>query len=302
MIRTLAPLLFAAVLSIAAATADTSEISFEQDGLTRNFLLTIPDGLTGPAPLVLAVHGLLEDSSSMRERLARGRLDVFAAEFGFVVAYPSAWGRVWNIGEGPGASRILPRRDDLAYLLRVLADSRARAEIDPSRIFIVGFSQGGMISLSLACKFPGIFRAVAVVASQMPEMLADDCAENMPDGVLLIHGTDDDVVPYEGGRIISGPLARMRLKSYSESLAYFISRKGCAAAPSHRRWDAKPDNTSVERLGWYDCDDGGAVEGYAIIGGGHRWPSGGPIQPVAGATTREIDGTAAVWGFFSRFE
>lgn len=293
---------FFMLLAAGAAQSDTREIEFTQDGLTRSYLITVPDGLTGPAPLVLALHGLLEQSQSMRKRVARGRLDIFAEKYGFVVVYPSAWGRVWNIGEGTGARRLLPQRDDLAYLARVVADTRASFNIDPDRIFIVGYSLGGITSFSMACRNPGLFRAVAAVASQFPEMFSDDCANALPDGVLLIHGTEDAVIPFEGGPVISGPLALMEMKSFSNSLAFFTRSKGCAGAPELRRWDDKPDGMSVLRSGWYRCRDGGAVEGYEIVGGGHRWPSGGPILPMTGSTTHEIDGTAAVWGFFSRFQ
>ncbi|HHS94044.1 MAG TPA: poly(3-hydroxybutyrate) depolymerase-like protein, partial [Rhodobacterales bacterium] len=110
-------LLIVAAVSLAApALADTTQVTFEQDGLNRTFLLTVPDGLDGPAPLVLALHGVLETDESMHERVTRTRLDVLAERFGFVVAYPSAWGRVWNLSEGEGARQLLPKRADIAFL------------------------------------------------------------------------------------------------------------------------------------------------------------------------------------------
>lgn len=299
--RIFVTILFLFTLAASAASSETREVEFTQDGLDRSYLITVPDGLSGPVPLVVAIHGLFEKSESMQKRVARGRLDVFAEQYGFVVVYPSAWGRVWNIGEGPGASRIFPARDDLGYLSRVVADTRATIEIDPARIFLVGYSQGGMISFSLACRNPGLFRAVAAVASQFPAMFSDECTSAPPDGVLMIHGTEDAVVPFDGGPVISGPFAKMELMSYEGSLAFFARRKGCGTLPELRHWDEKPDGTVVRRKGWYACSDGGAVEGYEVDGGGHRWPSGGPILPITGSTTREIDGTAAVWSFFSRF-
>jgi polyhydroxybutyrate depolymerase len=301
MMRLFAPLILAlGIFATAPATAETREIIVEQDGLPRSFLLTVPEGLNGPAPLVLALHGLLETGESMQLRVARTRLDIFAEKYGFIVAYPSAWGRVWNLGEGTGAARLTPKRDDLAFLDRVIAETASRASIDRRRIFVAGFSMGGMMGFSFACKRPGLIRAISATASLIPAMLADDCAAHPPEGVLVIHGTEDDVVPFDGGPVISGPFAMMSLASYDETLRFFARRNGCRTPPERRDWDAKNDNTSVTRSGWYHCARG-AVEGYRIEGGGHRWPSGGPILPVTGRTTREIDGTAAVWGFFSRF-
>jgi polyhydroxybutyrate depolymerase len=300
------PLLLAVVLAGLAAAlppsarAGTEHVTFEMDGLEREILFTVPDGLSGPVPLMLALHGVLEDATSMRKRVTRGRLDALADRYGFVVAYPSAWGRVWNLGEGLGADRLVPKRDDLAFLRRAIAEAGKRATIDPDRVFVAGYSMGGMVGLSLACKTPGLVRAVAVVASALPEMLRDDCRAHPPEGVLVINGTADDVVPFAGGPVISGPLARMQLMGWERALSFFTRVNGCTGAAQEKTWDEKSDRTVVTRRGWYNCRRG-AVEGYRVEGGGHRWPAGGPILPVTGATTYEIDGAAAVWGFFSRF-
>lgn len=297
----LAALLCAVLLLATPLRAETSRITLTQDGLTREYLLSVPDSLPARAPLVLALHGVLETAESMQLRVTRERLDVLAERYGFVVAYPSGWGRVWHLGEGDGAARLIPKRDDIAFLERVIADVQSRARIDPARIFATGYSMGGMMSLSLACKRPGLVRAVAVSSSNLPAMLLDDCRAAPPAGVAFMHGTDDDVVPYAAGHVISGPLARMQLVGVAPALAFFTAVKRCQGSPRTKTWDAKDDRTVVTRRGWYDCRTG-AVEGYRIEGGGHRWPSGGPILPVTGQTTREIDGAAAVWGFFSRFK
>jgi polyhydroxybutyrate depolymerase len=293
-----------ALLLAAPLRAGTMEISFELEGLPRGFVLTIPEGLDGPAPLVLALHGLLETGTTMRKRVTRGRMDEIAEDFGVVVAYPTAFTRVWNLGEGLGAERIIPRRDDLVYLEQVIGMVRERVEIDPERIFAAGYSQGGIMSFALACKNPGLIRAVASVAMALPEGLAEDCARYPPEGVVLIHGSEDWVVPIEGGDIASGPGATMALMSHERSVEFFRLIKGCAGPGETRSWNAREDGTVVERRAWYQCGSG-AVEGYRVNGMGHRWPSGGPLLPFApaiGRTTEEIDGAAAIWGFFSRFQ
>lgn len=303
------PRLLLVLLALLAAAplragTTTETVRLEMDGLPREFLLTIPDGLDGPVPLVLAVHGLLEEAKSMRERVAIGRLDAAAEQYGFVVAYPSAFGRVWNRGEGLGAERLIPQRDDVAFLREVIEIVRDRVEIAPDRIFAAGYSQGGLMSIALACKTPGLIRAVASVAMSMPEALAEDCARHPPDGIVFIHGTKDWVVPFEGGLVASGPGASMPLMSHARSVDFFRRIKGCAGPGDLQTWDSQDDGTKVVRTSWYDCDKG-AVEGYRVDGMGHRWPSGGPLSVttlVIGPTTREIDGTSAVWGFFSRFQ
>lgn len=297
--------LFALVAFVIAAAfpvrAETTRHSVVMDGLEREFYLTIPDNLKRPAPLVVALHGLLENGESMRLRVTRGRMDVFAERYGFVVVYPSAWGLVWNLGEGVEARQIRPMRDDLTFLEHTIAEARARAPIDRDRIFVAGYSMGGMVGLSLACKRPGLVRAIAIVASGLPEMFKDDCQAHSPEGVLIINGNDDAVIPFDGGPVISGLIPQLRMVPYRDTVNFFRRSHGCTGPAQVKSWDAKDDRTEVTREAWYNCRRG-AVEGYSVDGGGHRWPSGGPILPVTGRTTREIEGVAAVWGFFSRFK
>jgi polyhydroxybutyrate depolymerase len=48
------------------------------------------------------------------------------------------------------------------------------------------------------------------------------------------------------------------------------------------------------------CEEGADVVRYTIEGGGHTWP-GGPSLPFNGRTSRDIDASATMWAFFSRF-
>lgn len=302
--RLIARLLARLLALVLAAPLPAQSISFEIGGQTRNVTFTIPAGLDAPAPLVLVLHGVFEDGTRMRDEVTRQRFDTFADRFGFVVAYPSAHDGLWDIGEGQGAVNLNPRRDDIAFLDRVIDEAATRAPIDRRRVFAAGFSMGGMMSYSLACKRPGLIRAIATVAMPLPQVFADDCRAAPPAGVLLLHGTDDPIVPYAGGPIRSGLTAETELLSHDASLALFTARKGCAA-PRETIYDARDDRTRVIRSTWDRCADGGAVEGYRIEGAGHRWPAGGPLFPgtlLVGPTTKEIEGAAAIWGFFSRFQ
>ena len=62
------------------------------------------------------------------------------------------------------------------------------------------------------------------------------------------------------------------------------------------------DSGRVEHLTWAECGTG-RIELYRIVGGGHTWPSGRQYLPRAlvGDVSRDIDGAAEIWRFFSRF-
>ena len=296
--------LAAAVLAatLGPARAEETVLHLARDGLPRNAIVVVPDDLSAPAPVVFVLHGVVETGPTIRAVTDR-QFEAWGAEHGWVIVYPSAYLRVWTVGEGPGARRLLPVRDDLGYLDALLAEVEARVAVDPARVFAAGFSQGGIVSLSWACKRPGRLRAVAVVGMALPAMLTDDCAAHPPEGVQIIHGTADRIVPFDGGPLISGPAAWMTLLSHDDSVDFFRTANGCAGPPGAAVFDSQDDGTAVTRRSWTGCARG-AVEAWRIDGGAHRWPNGLPESPFSAfilPVTREFDGTTAVVDFFARF-
>lgn len=303
MIRLIFSLLLLALAIASPARADFSTMTFQFQGHRRDASFYVPDGLTGPAPLILVVHGVLESGHSFRA-ISERRFEALADQFGYVLAYPSAYQLVWDLGEGIGAERLFPRRDDLAYLKQVISMAEARADIDPNQIFAIGYSQGGMMSFALACKNPGLIRAMGAVSMGLPELFRDDCTGNLPDGLLLAHGTDDPIVPFDGGLVLSGPWAQTPLMSFEATQDFAVRQKHCSAPTLIRDYDNEDDHTLVKRQLWTNCIAGTAVESLRIDGGGHRWPGGwkiSPKTPYLGPATQEVDGAAMAFSFFSRF-
>lgn len=160
-------------------------------GQPRGYWLHVPDGLLGPAPLVLALHALHQTPSTSRR--ATG-LEALADRHGFVVAFPGGSYGSWNAGACCGRARDA-RVDDVAFLDEVVASVRSRVLVDSARIGVTGFSNGAMMSLRYACERAGTVAAAAVVAGP----LAVDCRAAAPVPVLALHGRADGVVPLAGG-------------------------------------------------------------------------------------------------------
>lgn len=276
-----------------------------QDGLTRTYLLYTPArlaGASGARPLVLVLHG---GGGSARQilRNTRRRFNRLADVYGFHVAYPDAIDGSWDFGDDPISPGRPVRVNDMAYFSAVIDDAGRRARIDGRRIFATGISRGGQASYALACRMPGRIRAIAPVAMPLPEFLAGDCRRGPPVGLVLINGTEDPIVPYDGGAIRIRDKSRGRVLSSDATVKMFRARNRCAGARSRQRTDNRRDGTSVERTEWTGCA-GAPVALHRIVGGGHTWPSGRSILPErwVGRTTREFDGADAVWAFFSRFK
>ncbi len=128
----------------------------------------------------------------------------------------------------------------------------------------------------------------------MPEPVAQHHAKPSRVGVLLMHGTSDKVVAYDGkpGGYLSA----------QDSYQYWLKQNGIApGAQATRTIDADPgDGTKVT---WQEAGNGQqSVTLATIADGGHTWPAADPFNvglPI-GATTRDIDANETMWQFFSR--
>ena len=165
--------------------------SLQNDGRPRTFVLHVPAGLTGPAPLVVALHAHSQTTDKVR---AYTRLEALADEQGFVVAFPSGAGGSWNAGGccRPGSDL---GTDDVGFLDEVLELAQDRAPVDPAQISLTGSSNGGMMALRYACERADAVSSVAVVGAPLME----DCTPSRPVDVLVLQGELDGVVPVGGG-------------------------------------------------------------------------------------------------------
>jgi poly(3-hydroxybutyrate) depolymerase len=142
-------------------------------------------------PLVVALHGWRNRPAALA---ASSGLAAFADAHGVLLAYGVGLGGSWNAGSccGPAAATGV---DDVAYLADVVAAVTARHLVDRRRVYVLGFSNGGMMAERAACERPDLFAAAGSVAGP----LLVDCASPLPVRFAHIHGLADTTVPYLGG-------------------------------------------------------------------------------------------------------
>jgi predicted esterase len=146
-----------------------------------------------PAPLVVLLHGYRQSPYSfVRSRIAR-----LSREERYVLIAPRGGGNIWF--EGPG-------EDDV---LSAIADVQARLSIDPTRIYLVGFSMGGYGALSLGLGHPDQFAALAVIAAPQREPWADWVTQCPGGPILVVHGARDRRVPASDAQALSERLAAL---------------------------------------------------------------------------------------------
>jgi polyhydroxybutyrate depolymerase len=267
-----------------------SSQSLSAGGVDRTFELYRPEGLSGPAPLVVMLHGGYGDGVQAERAY---NWDAEADGGHFLVAYPDGIDRAWNAGTCCG----IPKNrniDDVGFITAMVATISAQIPIDPARVYVTGMSNGAMMALRLGCQ-SDLFAAIAPVAGT----LLTDCSHAAPTSVLQIHGTADDRVPYDGGPGKAKTFAgapNVDGPSVSAVNATWRGINGCGA-PATSSAGAVTTQTA-------DCPGGRTVELISVAGAGHQWPGGvpsplaqrvGDIPPPSNA----LNATDTIWQFFS---
>lgn len=161
-------------------------------GAERAYRLVVPDGLdlSRPVPLVVAFHGMVIDSKDVMPQYtklpdaARGR---------FIVAFPNAVGGSWGID----AKKV---KADLAFFDALLADVKARYPVDPTRVYVLGMSNGGYFAHTVARERSGIVAACASHSGTLglEVLFGINAARKFP--VLIVHGDKDNIMKVEWAR------------------------------------------------------------------------------------------------------
>lgn len=282
-----------------------STVNLDVGNRSRDYLFYLPQVLQGDPSekaLVVVLHG---GGGTARQMLRETGEQFFrlAERDGFYVLFPNSLNKVWDFGAGRISNELDERVDDRSYFDAVLNDASDRYPIDRNRVFATGISRGGQASYFIACEFPGRIRAIAPVAMPLPAYMADACRNGPPFGIAIMNGTDDPLVPYDGGAITIGRRERDDVLGTAETVRLFGRRNGCSlSSTSESALDSAHDRTRVELAEWRDCT-GAPILLYRIVGGGHTWPSGSQYLPkfVIGRVSKDIDGAEIAWSFFSEF-
>jgi methanethiol S-methyltransferase len=229
------------------------------------------DNDLAPRPLVLALHGTGGSADRLQAMLG-GELERAARQRGWVVAYPEALGGAWN--DCRGASRAPAPRDvdDVDFLRHVIAWLVEHRGVDPTRVFLLGYSGGGHMAFRVALESPDLARGIAVFAANLPVKQTLACGTRAgTTAMMLVNGSRDLVNPSAGGDV--------------------ASPTGVALGPVR----------STEETGRFFRERGSEVVLITLPDGGHSVPGTASRFPRAvGPTARAFEGIEQAMRFFGR--
>lgn len=158
-------------------------------------------------PLLVLLHGIGADEHDLFPLAAHldPRLEVVSLRAPYDYYSGHAW---FHLDVRPGGELVpdvAQARATLADLVRWVAAAPGRYGTDPRRTFLLGFSQGAMMSLGALCTAPERVAGVVALSGRSPKGLFDCPAQREETArvpLLVAHGTLDDVLPVASGRAI----------------------------------------------------------------------------------------------------
>jgi phospholipase/carboxylesterase len=183
----------------------------------------VPAG-DGPFPTVLALHGWgasAHDLLGLAPYLHGGEALVVCPQgpVAFEIG-PDQVGYGWFPITGGGPMDPAAFAEGRDVLARFVDQAFDHFPIDPRKVAVLGFSQGGVMGFDLVLRDPARFAGLAALSSWLPNDLANtipesEALEHFP--VLVQHGTRDPMIPVERGRETRERLTRMGVDlSYRE--------------------------------------------------------------------------------------
>lgn len=259
-------------------------------GKKREYLLYVPKSYdrTKPTPLVITLHTSMSwDSSAM----IISQWNQVADKNGFIVAYPEGTGfgpKSWEMAGAETPTRM----PDVIFIAELIDKLETSYNIDKTRIYANGMSNGGGMAFVLSCTLSDQIAAVGLISAGLDPGW-NWCTDHKPMPVIAFHGTADPVCLYNGGY---SKLAGGTFPSIPRFIASWSQRNQCGLNPIESAVTA-----DVTRLQYTNCADNADVALYTIMGEGHQWPGGKRVAAewMLGPYRNSINATRQMWTFFS---
>ena len=261
--------------------------SLVSSGARRKYLLHVPKRYdpSTPTPLVIALHGFVQWPANLMQM---SRWNDLADEQGFIVVYPAGTGfpiRWQAARESRGGA---DPSGDVRFISDLIDSLEREYNVDLARVYANGLSNGGGMTFVLSCELSERIAAVGMVAGAYlyPSEMCNP-ARAVP--AVVLHGTDDPIVPYHGRSEGRGGRPFPSVPEWVEALA---RRNGCLPLP-----EQLPTRGAVSGVKFAGGETD--VVFYTVAGGGHTWPGArGGMEWLVGQTTSDLDATRVIWDFF----
>jgi poly(3-hydroxybutyrate) depolymerase/surface polysaccharide O-acyltransferase-like enzyme len=241
------------IVSAADRTMNTTVSTMQVGNMTRSYTVLTPAKTTLPAsaPIIMVLSGL---NSNQSQEIGRDQLTPYVLAGDAELVYPLAYRESWNaIGCCSWAAQA--KVNDVGYIEALVK------QVDPGNtrpIYLMGYSNGGRLAYTLACKDPLLFDGTAVVkADPMPW-----CDISVPQKILQVSSTDDTDVPWYTGE--KGDFRETPAAQVEDTDLRYADQCSTESVSSHQG--------NMTLTTWSDCAGGSSVSFAVYTAGVHSYP------------------------------
>ncbi|MCQ2109052.1 MAG: carbohydrate binding domain-containing protein [Fibrobacter sp.] len=232
------------------------------DGKNRTMNVYAPKNIEKNRPLIIQMHGMNQDAPYQQNA---AKWESIADTARFIVVFPNGEGKAWD----------LSGNKDLNFLKAIINDMYTRYGIDKKRVYVSGFSMGGMMSYYAATKMADQIAAIAPCSGYPLGGGTPSGSRPMP--IIHTHGTSDDVVNYNGG---------------VSNLKNWVNYEKCNTnSTKYSQYPVGRTSSAASLEVWTGCQGGSEIRLMTIAGKGH-WYS----MDLASVNTSD-----EIWNFVKRF-
>ena len=250
------------------------------NGVERQYHRFIPTkDSNGPQSLMVLLQGGSAGSWRFPQQFY---WEALAEEEGIVVAVPV--GKLvppnegaWQLNTGPDSMQ------DIDFFNAMIDEISAEHDIDPTRIYAVGYSLGSMFSYELACQMSTRFAAIASFAGTMP-VAPKSCEPERNVPIMHIHGADDGIIAYGRTWDWKSWDSVGTMWDIPSLVQYWGDKFNCTN-------QSETQSDTSGHLVYDNCDQNARVEHHRIEAGTHEWP-----ENINGVSTHHV-----IWTFLSGF-
>ena len=255
-----------------------SSQSMMYDNENREYLIYIPQNYNNnnsPMPILFAFHGFGGYSQYF---INTADFRSLADQHNFIIVYPQALicngGTTWNTNPPGGDNKC--SQDDIGFFGALLYELIGNYNIDSSKVFLTGYSNGADFSYSMACFQSSLITAIAPVSGLMPMYDSSECSPSHATSVLITNGTNDGDRPYNG---IEG-----YMMSVESTISYWAGYNNADSTPE------VITEGNIERYLYANGDNNTEAILLKVVNGGHYWFD----MTLGGLSFEEV-----IWQFFS---
>jgi len=230
------------LLSIALFTINSNaqETSIKVGITTRKMIVYAPSGIEQNRPLVISMHGM---NQTMTDQKNQTQFISMAQANNFVLVFPQSNGSQWELWG----------TNDVNFILAIIDEMHEQYGIDRDRVYLSGFSMGGMMTYYAATMIADKIAAFAPVSGFL--MGGPNTNSSRPIPIIHVHGADDGYVPHS---------------RVQECMDAWIARNGCPVTPVVTKpYPANIPSSQSTKKYWGPGKEGVEVVFISVAGVGH---------------------------------